>query len=228
MKLKHFYFNPFHEHCGIASDTAGNAVIVDPGAMTDVERQSLTDYFEEEDITPSAVFLTHSHFDHIYSVKYLQDRYGIPVYMHPDEKPMLEIVVEESGNFNMPEPDITFKTTDVYDGQSIKVGDMGFRVIHTPGHTPGGVCYYNREDAILFSGDTLFAGTIGRSDLRGGDYDKEIVAIMEKLMVLDPDTEIFPGHGCCSSIGRERTCNPFLEPFNEPEELPQMEDCKDE
>lgn len=219
MKLKHFYFNPFHVHCAVMSDADGTAVIVDPGAMTEDEKAALEEYIGNEHLTPGAILLTHAHFDHIYAVKRLQDKFGIPVYMHPDDYSMLEFGRKECIKYNMTVPETDFNATDISDGDPIKVGTLEFSVIHTPGHSPGGVCYYDKADSILFSGDTLFAGTIGRSDLYGGDYDKEIVSIMEKLMTLDPETEIFPGHGPCSSIGRELSTNPFLEPFNEPEEM---------
>lgn len=223
MKLKHFYFNPFREHCAVISDGAGIAAIVDPGAMTPDEKEELTGHIGSGGLVPAAILLTHAHIDHIFAVKYLQEKYGIPVYLHPDDKDMLEFSREVAGDFGIPTPDIDFITTPVCDGQIIRTGELTFKVIHTPGHSPGSVCYHDESDSILFSGDTLFAGTIGRSDLKGGDYDKEIVSIMEKLIILDPATEIFPGHGCCSSIGTERVSNPFLEPFNEPEEMPDDE-----
>ena len=97
---------------------------------------------------------------------------------------------------------------------------MTFEVIHTPGHTPGGVCFLEREAEVLFTGDTLFAGSIGRTDFLYSEYDDEIRSIMEKIILLDPAIRIFPGHGPTSTIGQERTGNPFLEPFNEPEEAP--------
>jgi len=101
----------------------------------------------------------------------------------------------------------------------IEDGGLHFEVIATPGHTPGSVCYYERENGILLTGDTLFAGSIGRTDLEGGDYDKEIVSIMEKLIWLDAGVKILPGHGPDSTIAKERSTNPFLEPFNEKEEI---------
>ena len=118
-----------------------------------------------------------------------------------------------------PEPDTDFTRTDLAEGP-LSVAGMDFEVIATPGHSPGSVCYLEREAGILFSGDTLFAGSIGRSDLPGGEYDDLIRSILEKLLPLDPATRIFPGHGPSSTLGQERTGNPFLEPFNEPEEEP--------
>ena len=98
----------------------------------------------------------------------------------------------------------------------MKFGNIELQVIATPGHTPGGVCWYGEKDGVLFSGDTLFAGAIGRTDNAWGDYDKMIVAIMDKLMGLDGHVSVLPGHGPESSIAYERTHNPFLQPFNEP------------
>ena len=102
----------------------------------------------------------------------------------------------------------------------MEAAGLTFEVIATPGHTPGGVCWLVRDEKLLFTGDTLFAGAIGRTDLSFGEYDDEIRSIMEKLMLLDGDIRIFPGHGPASTIADERTGNPFLEPFNEPEEEP--------
>ena len=99
-------------------------------------------------------------------------------------------------------------------------GKASFRVIETPGHSEGGVCFYDEADKLLLTGDTLFAGAIGRSDMPGGDYDKLIVSIMDKLMGLPGDVEVLPGHGGRSDIATERTSNPFLQPFNEPAEEP--------
>jgi glyoxylase-like metal-dependent hydrolase (beta-lactamase superfamily II) len=97
---------------------------------------------------------------------------------------------------------------------------LEFKVIATPGHTPGSICWYCESHGIIFTGDTLFADSIGRTDLGHGDYDAEIKSIMEKLMVLPGSTKVYPGHGGTTTIGRERTCNPFLQPFNEPLDIP--------
>jgi glyoxylase-like metal-dependent hydrolase (beta-lactamase superfamily II) len=99
---------------------------------------------------------------------------------------------------------------------TVKVGGLRFNVIETPGHTVGGVCYYEPDEKVLFSGDTLFAGAIGRTDHPGGDYDLLIRGILEKLMVLEGSVTVIPGHGPCSDIAREGMTNPFLLPFNEP------------
>ena len=118
----------------------------------------------------------------------------------------------------MEAPEIGFKTTDIHDSDTLSAAGISFNVIATPGHSPGGVCYYIQDEGVLFSGDTLFAGAIGRTDLGYGEYDDEIRSIMEKIILLDPSVKVYPGHGPATTIGDERTGNPFLEPFNEPVE----------
>ena len=116
-------------------------------------------------------------------------------------------------------PDTGFRTTPLSDGQALTVlKGSPFTAIATPGHTEGGFCFYDETDKVLFSGDTLFAGTIGRTDLFGGEYDKLIVSVMDRLMGLPGDVDVLPGHGTWTTVGNERTGNPFLQPFNEPEE----------
>ena len=137
--------------------------------------------------------------------------------MHPSDKVTLENNSYFCRFFGAPMP-AAFETTDVTEGSEIKVGSLTFEVIETPGHTPCGVCYQERENKYMLSGDTLFAGAIGRTDHPGGDYDAIIKSILEKLVVLDGEIEVVPGHGPTSSIAEEGMTNPFLMPFNEPYE----------
>ena len=200
MKIKRFVCNAFQENAYVVSEGA-DCIIIDPG-FTPGELPALYEYLAEENLAPTAILLTHSHPDHVCGLQALVERFGIPV------KPALA----ETGAF-AGEPSF---------GETVKdagAATYGFQVIATPGHTPDSVCYYSEKNAVLFTGDTLFAGTIGRTDLPGGNYDDEIRSIMEKLIFLPGETVIYPGHGPQSTIARERTQNPFLEPFNEREEL---------
>ena len=138
--------------------------------------------------------------------------------MHPADQVVLSYSAEMARRLGLDVPGIRFRTTDVEDGLLLAVAGMQLEAIATPGHTPGGVCWLERSAGVLFTGDTLFAGSIGRTDFRFSDYDDEIRSIMERLILLDPAIRIFPGHGPSSTIGQERRNNPFLEPFNEPEE----------
>lgn len=217
VEIKQFTFNLFSENTIIIRKDGGNAVVIDPGFYNDSEKAAFLEFLTENSVTPAAILLTHAHPDHIFGAAYLQREYGIPVYMHPEDVKLKEYSERFSSKLGLREPDSSFKRTDIEDGQVLAVEGFSFEVIHTPGHSPGSVCYYDREDGMIFTGDTLFAGSIGRSDLMHGDYDSLIVSIMEKLMALDSAVEVYPGHGGRTTIGYERMNNPFLEPFNESE-----------
>jgi len=217
-------FNAFQSNCVVIWDNQGKSVIFDPGFFEDEEREQLYSLIKEEKLEPEAILLTHSHFDHIYGVTRLQKDLGIPVYMDPADKYILEVQNEQVRAINLEVPDTTFTTTDVKDGDIITVGELSFKAISTPGHTPGGVCWYDEEDKVIISGDTLFAGCIGRTDLPGGDYEALITSILTKLMRLDGDIDVLPGHGRYTTIADERQKNPFLQPFNEPYEEEEKED----
>ena len=218
LNIIHSTFNLFQEKTMAAWKEDGRCVVIDPGFYDEKEKKTFYDMLASKGLIPEAILLTHAHSDHVFGVKDVQDRYGIPVYMHKDDRKVLDFSKESSLKLGMKAPEVDFVTTDIEDGMVLELAGIRFEVITTPGHTPGGVCYLDREDKTLFSGDTLFAGTIGRTDFMYGEYDDEIKSVMEKLMVLDSDIQVFPGHGPDTNIGHERTHNPFLEPFNEPEE----------
>lgn len=225
LQIKCFYFNPFRECCTIASDDSGEAVIVDPGCYDDTELSTVTSYIAGHGLKPVKILLTHGHFDHILGVTPLSDLYNAPVLMSPEDIDIANDSDTFSRRFGVKMPDISFtmpaekggRLVGIKDGDVIEWGhDRKWEVISTPGHTPGGVCFLDREARLLFSGDTLFAGSIGRTDHLGGDYDVLMESIFGKLMPLDGDIEVIPGHGPRTSIADERTKNPFLMPFNEP------------
>lgn len=215
LKILTFQFNPFSENCSLAYDETGDAVIIDPGFYNEKEASALYSKIAEKGLKPKMILLTHGHFDHIFGVKECADKYGIPVYMNQEDNYVIQH--NFSSRFGLKEPDSSFTTEPIEDEQIIHFGNTEFKVITTPGHTSGGVCFYDEKDKALFSGDTLFAGAIGRTDHPTGDYDKLIVSVMDKLMGLPGDVIVFPGHGPHTTISDERTHNPFLQPFNEPD-----------
>ena len=218
INTEYFIFNGFQTRCTVLWDENGNCAIADPGAESQEERNSLVRFISSKGLKPVCIMLTHAHFDHIKGVAALSSEFGgIPVYMHPEEKLTLENNEYLCRLFGMdvPEP---FETVGIKEGEVINVGSLSFQVIETPGHTAGGICLLEKDEKFMLSGDTLFAGAIGRTDHPGGDYDRIMKSILEKLMVLDGDIKVVPGHGPETDIATERMTNPFLMPFNEPYE----------
>lgn len=212
-------FNPLATNCVVLwADGQQACTIVDPGMSSDEGVQDLLDFLGSHNLTPDAIFLTHGHFDHVWGVDKLLGHFSVPVYMHPADKEILAdgtSVFKGMQKFKIFQHNIS--TTDIADGEVLTTAGTSWKVIHTPGHTPGGVCYFSAENSLLLSGDTLFAGSIGRTDLGGGDYDVLMQSIQQKLLTLPGDTDVIPGHGQPTSIAQEGMHNPFLQPFNEPE-----------
>lgn len=224
MKIQIFSFNLFQEHTMILHKSGPDCVVVDPGFYEPEEREEFFSWMKRNSVTPAAVLLTHGHLDHVNGVSETIEFAGkdIPVYMGKEDKVELEYDLVLSSKLGLRQPKVDFKYTDAKDGDVIESAGMKFKVISTPGHSPGSVCYLEEEEKVMFTGDTLFAGTIGRTDFKYSNYDDEIRSIMEKLIWLDGGITIYPGHGKSSTIGVERTSNPMLEPFNEKEELQQF------
>lgn len=224
--IEQFTFNAFQTRCCIVWNDEKFCAFVDPGCASTEELSRLTDFISRNELKPVCIMLTHAHFDHIYGVSGISKYYGnLPVYMD-----MEEMYTIENTNpyvckaYGLPLPDTSFTQESdedgilkaAKDGEVIEVGNLKFRILGTPGHSRGGLCFYEAAEKVLFSGDTLFAGSIGRTDHPGGDYDQLMKSIFEKLMDLDGPVKVIPGHGPCSDIATERTTNPFLQPFNEP------------
>ena len=185
----------------------GKCVIIDSG----LENSELISYLKERDLTPEAIILTHGHADHIVGVRDLRKEFpDIKVVIHKNDAEMLT-----NPTMNLSALiGINFKTepgdTILDSEQKISFAGIEFEVLETPGHTPGGISLYCRDDNVLFSGDALFSGSVGRSDFPGGNHSQLIKSIKEKLLVLPGTTKVYPGHGFMTTISLEKDRNPFL------------------
>ncbi|NLV79227.1 MAG: MBL fold metallo-hydrolase [Rhodococcus sp.] len=210
----------FQTNCYIlAQDNAKDCVVVDPGQDA---AEPLVEFLVGSDLTPRAVLLTHGHLDHVWSAQTVADRFDIPTYIHPDDRHMLSDPGVGLGSSLAPLLEGTVFTephevVELADGDEIEHAGIEFTVDHTPGHTRGSVVLRTRattpdgaDIGVALTGDTLFQGSIGRSDLPGGDHEQLLASIAAKLLVLDDNTAILPGHGGSSTIGAERASNPFL------------------
>ena len=223
---KVFHCNPLEENTVILwREGSKQCVVVDPGMWTDAEKASVQGFLDAEGLVPEAILLTHGHFDHTLGVAALRERHPVPVYLHPADRDLARLGAGmfpgfHGKAFGTPEERDSWlrdATLPVSEAAPVMAAGMTFQFIETPGHSSGSVCYLLEEADLLLSGDTLFAGAIGRSDFPGGDYDALIRSVMDKLMGLDGDVELIPGHGPRTTIGREAMTNPFLIPFNEPD-----------
>jgi glyoxylase-like metal-dependent hydrolase (beta-lactamase superfamily II) len=221
MHIQQLTFNAFQTRCCVVWDDAGFCAFIDPGCASPSEISKITDLVRERGLKPVCIMLTHAHFDHIYGVSTLAKEYGIPVYAHEGEIFTIEKTNPEVCRcYGLPLPEL-HPLTFISEGDTIEVGDLRFQVLETPGHSRGGLCFFAPAERILFSGDTLFAGAIGRTDHPGGDYDLLMRSINEKLLPLDDPkgpVKVIPGHGPCTDLATEGMTNPFLLPFNEPYE----------
>ena len=196
----------FAENCYLVADPeSGEAAIVDPGEEAGLFLARL----RHERWTLKAVWLTHAHVDHVAGVAALRAQLDVPVFLHPADRPLYDGVPGQAAMFGLdagvpPAPDHAFA-----EGDSVAVGACRFGVIHTPGHSPGGVCLVGH--GMAFVGDTLFAGSIGRTDLPGGDLRALIEAVHLKLFVLPDETVVYSGHGPATTIGAEKRGNPFVQ-----------------
>jgi hydroxyacylglutathione hydrolase len=210
MKVKTFVFNDFQENTYILSDSSMQCVIIDPGCNTAEERKKLSEYIEKERLIPVALINTHCHIDHILGNEYVARMYNLYLQAHIGEEIVLsrgEMVSQMYGIPYTPSPSIT---QHLEHGQTFNFGNQSFKILLTPGHSPASICLFNEAEKKLIAGDVLFYQSIGRTDLPGGDYDTLINSIETQLMPLPDDVTVYPGHGVPTTIGYERTNNPFL------------------
>lgn len=210
IKIARFTFNPLGENTYVLWDETGECIIVDAGNATPRENQALDTLIADNNLRPVMALNTHGHFDHALGVAHIKEKYGVPWALHSDDNFLVDSAALSASIFgvnagNIPAPDIDIK------GQAtISFGNSTLELIHTPGHTPGHVCIYDREGGALLTGDTLFRESIGRTDLPGGDYSWIMRSIIDKIIPLGDEVSILPGHGESSNIGHESMYNPFV------------------
>ncbi len=208
--IEKFVVNPLAENSFVLSDETGEAVFIDPGFYFDEEHAEIKNYIESNHLTPVKIINTHCHFDHIMGVEFIRNQYNIPFWAHPDDEFWVEKATVQGEMYGFTIHPVSPANNLLNEKETVKFGNSELEVIHVPGHSPGHVVFYSKQDAFLIAGDVLFYGSIGRTDLPGGDYDTLISNIKSKLFALPDNTKVHCGHGPETTLGFEKTTNPFL------------------
>jgi len=210
ISIKKFTFNQVQENTFIAYDETGECVIVDAGCYFPNERQELDAFISKQQLKPVRLINTHCHFDHIMGVTHCRTKYKIDFEAHESEVPLIEQAAEHGDLYGIPMEPVDAPDSFFQEGDEITFGNSLLQVIEAPGHSPGGVVFYNPDQKILIAGDVLFYGSIGRTDLPGGSFERLVKNIKTKLMTLPEETVVYCGHGPETTIGFEKKNNPFL------------------
>ena len=208
--VHYFTHNPFQENTYILYDTSGQCLIIDPGCYYPQEQQELTTFIAKNSLIPVKLINTHCHIDHVLGNKFVAHTYNLGLEIHQIEQPILSAAKEYAHlyNLNYEESPIPNKYLCEYD--KIEFGNSKLEVLFAPGHSPGHVAFVNREQRFVIGGDVLFQGSIGRTDLPGGDYNTLINSIKSKFIPLGDDFQVYSGHGPSTNIAFEKAHNPFL------------------
>ena len=211
MKIARLIFNPIQENTYIIWDDTLEAAVIDAGNMNERENEVLAKFIADNGLKPKYALNTHGHFDHMLGVDFLREKYGAQLAMSAKDEFLLKGASVSAELFGV-KADALPEAIDVdLEGkESIKFGNTELKIIPTPGHTPGHVAFFEPESKVLFTGDTLFRESIGRTDLPGGDYSWIMRSIIENILPLGDDVKIYPGHGDTSDLGHESMYNPFV------------------
>jgi glyoxylase-like metal-dependent hydrolase (beta-lactamase superfamily II) len=208
--VKSFEFNPVQENTYVLSDEKDACWIIDPGCYFGPERSSLREYIEQQRLSPCMLLNTHCHLDHVFGNKFVYDTWDLPLHLHENEKVLLEKAPEMGLLWDLPFENYRGRLEFLTPGSPLFLGANEFSILFLPGHSPGSLGFYSRAGGFIISGDVLFRGGIGRTDLPGGDHDALMRSIREQLWPLPDNVIVYPGHGEPTTIGWEKKHNPFL------------------
>lgn len=206
-----FTFNPFQENTYVLYDATKECIIIDPGCYQEHEKVELVNFIEKNKLRPVRLINTHCHLDHVFGNKFVADTYNLSLEIHKGELPVLESCERVSLAYGIPFPEPSpMPGRFIEEGEEITFGETSLMTLFTPGHSPASISFYCEKDKFVIAGDVLFDKSVGRVDLPGGDGPLLIKSIREQLLVLDDAVKVYPGHGRATTIGEERTGNPFL------------------
>lgn len=205
-----FTFNPVQENTYILYNGLKDCCIIDPGCYFPEEREKLRSFITENGLKPVLLLNTHCHLDHVFGNKFVHETWGLNLHLHPLEKQLLDFAPQSGERWQLPFDNYEGPLVYLEPGKNISLGEDELEVRFTPGHSPGSVSFYSATDGFLISGDVLFRGSVGRTDLPGGDFNVLEHSIRTQLYPLPDTTKVFSGHGPATSIGFEKANNPYV------------------
>ncbi|MGZ3939984.1 MAG: MBL fold metallo-hydrolase, partial [Flavisolibacter sp.] len=208
LTVQPFTFNPVQENTYVVYNEKGHCCIIDPGCYFASEEQQLKDFIEQNSLKPIYLLNTHCHLDHIFGNKFIYKTYGLTLWLNKSEKQVLDYGPASGQLWQMPFDNYDAELNLIEEGDVIRLDDDELTVLFTPGHSPGHVSFYCKNDKFVISGDVLFEGSVGRTDLPGGDFTILKESILTKLYTLPAETIVYPGHGDTTTIGDEMKTNP--------------------
>jgi len=208
--VKQFTFSPIQENTYIVYNDKGSCCIIDPGCYSLIERNQLKGYILSSGLAPKYLLNTHCHLDHVFGNKFIAETFDLIPHIHPEEEQMLMLAPLSGTRWGLPFDNYEGKLVFINKHSVIELDDDRFEILETPGHSPGSICFYCREQGFMISGDVLFEDSIGRTDLPMGDHATLLRSIQTQLFTKPDETIIHPGHGRSTTIGREKQFNPFF------------------
>jgi len=210
IQIKTFVFNPFQENTYLVSDESKQCIILDPGCYFEQEQDEIVDYINKNKLEPKYVIHSHGHIDHALGADFIKEKYKIKGVIHKGDMEVYRRIADFGQNIGLEINQPSDPELFVTEGEKIEFGNTAFDIFHVPGHSQGSIALHNKKEKTLFAGDVLFKLGIGRTDLFGGDHATLIESIRNKLLTLEGDTVVYPGHGETTTIKEEKNDNPLL------------------
>ena len=208
--VKSFEFSPVRENTYVLYNEENQCCIIDPGCYFSEEQDELKGFIDKAGLQPILLLNTHCHLDHVFGNKFVHDTWGLTLHIHEKEKPVLDYAPVAGEKWQLPFENYEGELKYIKEGEKIAIGKDEMEIFFTPGHSPGSITFYNAKDGYVVSGDVLFNGSVGRTDLPGGDFKVLFNSIQTQLFTLPDDTKVYSGHGPVTTIGFEKMNNPFV------------------
>lgn len=209
--IQDFCFSAFQENTYVLYNELKEAIIIDPGCYTRIEEKMLTDFIRKENLKPTLLLNTHCHLDHVFGNNYVSETYGLTAHIHPNEQIVLDRLPEAAAKWGAPTDAYKGSIQYIQEGEMIQFGNDSFKVLLTPGHSPGSVCFYHAEQDFMIGGDLIFKDGVGRTDLPGANPLDLIKSIRTQIFPLPDSLTIYSGHGPATTWGREKEHNPYIQ-----------------